>query len=54
MKETEKLPYTSPVEALLLSRRNELGQLMRVPEAVGSYLSEMIPFEARLVVAYLR
>jgi len=54
MKETEKLPYASPVEALLLSRRNKLGQLMRVPEAVGSRLSEMIPFEARLVVAYLR
>ena len=42
------------VEALLLSRRNKLGQLMCVPEAVGSRLSEMIPFEARLVVAYLR
>ena len=54
MKETEKLPYASPVEALLLSRRNKLGQLMCVPEAVGGRLSEMIPFEARLVVAYLR
>ena len=44
MKETEKLPYASPVEALLLSRRNKLGQLMHVPEAVGSRLSEMIHF----------
>ena len=51
MKETEKLPYAFPVEALLLSRRNKLGQLMRVPEAVGSRLSGMIHFEARLVVA---
>ena len=54
MKETEKLLYASPVEALLLSRRNKLGQLMCVPEAVGSRLSEMIHFEARLVVAYPR
>ena len=52
MKETEKLPYASPVEALLLNRRNNLGQRMYVPEAVGSPLSEMIHFEARLVVAY--
>jgi len=52
MKETIKLPYVSPVEALLLSRRNNLGQRMYVPEAVGSRLSEMIHFEARLVVAY--
>ena len=51
MKKTEKLPYAFPVEALLLSRRNKLGQLMCVPEAVGSRLSEMIPFEARLVAA---
>ena len=54
MKETDKFPYASPVEDLLLSRRNKLGQLMRVPEAVGSRLSEMIHFEARLVAAYLR
>jgi len=53
MKETEKLPYASPVEALLLSRRNNLGQRMYVPEAVGSRLSE-IHFEARLVAAYRR
>ena len=44
MKETEKLPYASPVEALLLRRRNKLGQLMRVPEAVGSRFSGMIHF----------
>ena len=54
MKDTEKLPYASPVEVLLLSRRNNLGQLMRVLEAVGSLLSEMIRSEVRLVVAYLR
>ena len=54
IKETEKLPYASPVEALLLSRRNKLGQLMCVPEAVGSRLFGMIPFEARLVAAYPR
>ena len=53
MKETEKLPYASPVEALLLSMRNNLGQLMCVPEAVGSLLSEMIRSEVRLVAASL-
>ena len=51
MKETEKLPYASPVEALLLSRRNNLGRWVRVPEAVGSLLSEMIHSEVRLVAA---
>jgi len=51
MKEIEKLPYASPVEALLLSRRNNLGQRVRVPEAVGSLLSEMIRSEVRLVAA---
>ena len=54
MKETEKLPYAFPVEALLLSRRNNLGQLVCVPEAIGSLLSEMIRSEVRLVAAYLR
>ena len=54
MKETEKLPYASPVEALLLSRRNKLGQLMCVPEAIGSLLYEMIRSEVRLVAAYPR
>ena len=53
MKETEKLPYASPVEALLLSRRNNLGQPMCVPEAIGSLLSEMIRSEVRLVAASL-
>ena len=52
MKETEKLPYASTVKALLLSRRNNLGQRVRVPEAVGSLLSEMIHSEVRLVAAY--
>ena len=46
-----KLPYASPVEALLLSRRNNLGQRVRVPEAVGSLLSEMIRSEVRLTAA---
>ena len=54
MKETIKLPYVSQVEALLLSRRNKLGLLMCVPEEIGSRLSEIIHFEARLVVAYPR
>ena len=53
MKETKKLPYASPVEALLLSRRNNLGQLMCVPKAIGSLLSEMIRSEVRLVAASL-
>jgi len=46
--------FLFPVETLLLSRRNKLGQLMCVPEEVGSRLSEMIHFEARLVAAYPR
>ena len=54
MKETEKLPYASPVEALLLSRWNNLGQPMCVPEAVGSLFSEMIRSEVRLVAVYPR
>ena len=52
MEETMKLPYASPVEALLLSRRNNLGQLMCVPEAVGSLLSEVIRSEVRLAAAF--
>jgi len=52
MKEIEKLPYASPVEALLLSRRNNLGRRVRVPEAIGSLLSEMIRSEVRLVAAF--
>jgi len=52
MEETIKLPYASPVEALLLRRRNNLGQRVFVPEAVGSRLSEMIHFKARLAAAY--
>ena len=51
MKETEKLPYASPVEALLLSRRNNSGQRVRVPEAIGSLLYEMIRSEVRPVAA---
>ena len=49
MEGTIKLPYASPVEALLLSRRNNSGQ--RVPEAIGSLLYEMIRSEVRLVAA---
>ena len=51
MKETEKLPYASPVEAFLLSRRNNSGQRVHVPEAIGSLLCEMIRSEVRLVAA---
>ena len=54
MKETRKLPLAFSVEILLLSRRNKLGQLMYVPEEVSSRLSEMIHFEAKLVVTYPR
>jgi hypothetical protein len=53
MEETMKLPYASPVEALLLSRRNNSGQPVRVPEAVGSFLSEMIRSEVRLAAAFI-
>ena len=52
MEGTIKLPYASPVEALLLSRRNNLGQRVRVPEVVGSLLSEMIRSEVRLAAAF--
>jgi len=51
MEEAIKLPYASPVEALLLSRRNNSGQRVRVPEAVSSLLSEMIRSEVRLTAA---
>jgi len=51
MEEAIKLPYASPVEALLLSRRNNSGQRVRVPEAIGSLLSEMIRSEVRLAAA---
>ena len=51
MEETIKLPYASPVEALLLSRRNNSGQWVYVPEVVGSLLSEMIRSEVRFVAA---
>ena len=51
MEGTIKLPYASPVEALLLSRRNNSGQRVRVPEAIDSLLSEMIRSEVRLVAA---
>ena len=58
MKEIKKLPLAFPVETLILSRRNKLGQLMCVPRRgwqtliqddplrgeAGSRLSEMIPF----------
>jgi len=58
MKETRNLPLDFPVETLILSRRNILEQLMRVPrrgwqflirddllrEGAGSRLSEMIHF----------
>jgi len=52
MEEAIKLPYASPVEALLLSRRNNSGQRVRVPEAVGSLLSVMIRSEVRLAAAF--
>ena len=51
MKETRGLPLDLLVKTLILSRRNKLGQLMCVLEEVGNRLSEMIHFEARLVVA---
>ena len=58
MKETRKLPLAFPVETLILSRRNKLGQLMCVPRRgwqslirddplrgeADSCLSEMIHF----------
>ena len=58
MKETRNLPLDLSVETLILSRRNKLEQLMRVPrrgwqslirddplrEGAGSRLSEMIHF----------
>jgi len=50
MKEIGKLLIAFPVETLILSMRNKLGQLM----CVGSHLSEIIHFEARLVVTYPR
>ena len=53
MEEAIKLPYASLVEALLLRRRNNLGQRVRVPEAVGSLLSEMIRSEVRLAAAFI-
>ena len=46
------MPYASPVEALLLSRRNNSGRRVRVPEAVDSLLSEVIRSEVRLVAAF--
>ena len=68
MKETKNLPLDLQVETLILSRRNKLEQLMRVPKrgwqslvrddplrgGAGSRLSEMIHFGAGLVVAYPR
>ena len=51
MEGTIKLPYASPVEALLSSRRNNSGQRVRVPEAIDSLLYEMIRSEVRLVAA---
>jgi len=68
MKENEDLPLDFQVEALIISRRNTLERLMRVPrrgwqsfipddplrEGAGSCLSEMIHFEKGLVVAYPR
>ena len=54
MKETRKFPLAFPVETLLLSKRNKLGQPLCVLEEVGSHLSEMIHFEARLVAVYPR
>ena len=52
MEGTIKLPYASPVEALLLSRKNNSGRRVRVPEAVGSLLSEVIRSEVRLAAAF--
>ena len=52
MEGTIKLPYASPVEALLLSRRNNSGRRVRVPEAVSSLLSEVIRSEVRLAAAF--
>ena len=54
MKEIRDLSLTFSFETLLLSRKNKLGQSMCVPEEVGSRLSEMIHFEARLIAAYPR
>ena len=54
MEEVMKLPYASPVEALLLSRRNNLGQRVYVPETIGSRSSNMIRSEVRLVAAFRR
>ena len=51
MEGTIKLPYASPVETLVLSRRNNSGQRVRVREAIGSLLYEMIRSEVRLVAA---
>ena len=51
MEGTIKLSYASPVEALLLSGRNNSGQRVRVPEALGSLLYEMIRSEVRLAAA---
>jgi len=59
MKENKDLPLDFQVVALIISRRNILEQLMRVPrrswqslirddplrEGAGSHLSEMIHFE---------
>jgi len=68
MKENKNLPLEFQVEALIISRRNILEQLMRIPrrgrqslirddplrEEAGSRLFEMIHFGKGLVVAYPR
>ena len=54
MKETRKLPLAFPVETLNLKQEEQTGAADVFPEEVGSRLSEMIHFEARLVVAYPR
>ena len=68
MKENKNLPLDFQVEALIISRRNILEQLMRImkrgrqslirddplQKEAGSHLSEMIHFGKGLVVAYPR
>jgi len=68
MKENKNLPLDFQIEALIISMRNILEQLMCVPrrgwqsliidnplrEGADSCLSDMIHFRKGLVVAYLR
>ena len=54
MKETRKLPLAFSIETVNPKHEEQLGQLMCIPEEVGSRLSEMIHFEAKLVAAHPR